>query len=532
MFKLKDTEERVGRPPVQVSTGCHVEGHALPHPDPTDRDTVISGVCKRFATKPPRAQQELLAEFQKFVDDFLIREFVPIDPTEDTSVESWLAQCNYPLARKELLRKEFEKGMLVYDAVDHTRCKSFPKDETYPLFKHARGINSRHDVFKLAVGPIFKIIEKQVFAKKWFIKKIPVAERPAYIMEMLYRTAEEYFASDYTAYESLFVPELMRVCEFRLYEYMTQHLPQHKEFMDYCTTVLAGENVCTYKDFLVKMNGTRMSGEMNTSLGNGFSNLMFMLFMCHKMGCTEVEGVVEGDDGLFVSQGIPPQQKDFSRLGLNIKAEMHAEISDAGFCGIIFDEEDLINVTDPLEVLVGFGWTTQQYAGASERTLRALMRCKALSYAHQYPGCPIISELAHAALRWTRSYDIRPVLEKARFSGWERDQIYAALKDEKNLVKRDPSPRTRELVASKFGVPIERQLAIEKWLREQPSIAPIPRYFLDDLAPDDWGKYFEEYVFPAHPRSREVMNPHMNFSTASGYRPITDWLREQGKIRP
>jgi hypothetical protein len=84
----------------------------------------------------------------------------------------------------------------------------FVKDEGYDSFKHARGINSRTDEFKVRVGPIFKLIEKEVFKLPCFIKKVPLDRRAEYILDMMGETGP-FLVSDYTAFESLFTRDIM-----------------------------------------------------------------------------------------------------------------------------------------------------------------------------------------------------------------------------------------------------------------------------------------------------------------------------------
>ncbi len=84
-----------------------------------------------------------------------------------------------------------------------------------------------------------------------------------------------------------------------------------------------------------------MSGEMNTSLGNGFSNLMFMLYACEIQGI-ECDGIVEGDDGAFALSLKPGQKFDesiFAEMGLTIKLEKHTDLMSMSFCGILCAEE-------------------------------------------------------------------------------------------------------------------------------------------------------------------------------------------------
>jgi hypothetical protein len=381
-----------------------------------------------------------------------------------------------------------------------SKCKSFLKDEHYPEYKHARAINSRTDEFKCYVGPIFKLMEEEVYKHTSFIKHVPVEHRPKYIRDLLETPGGCYLATDFTAFEALFVPEIMKAVEFVLYEYLSQHLPQRAEFMAACNEVLAGLNVCEFKFFRVETLGKRMSGEMCTSLGNGFSNLMFMLFMCRLKGSTGV-GVVEGDDGLFRVVGPVPTASDFERLGLKIKLEVHHRLSTASFCGIIFDPEDQINLTDAIEALAVLGWAPRRYLNAKKKKKEILLRCKALSLAHQYPGCPILQSAAWSILRSTRSvrHYVRPWVEKSGaqvMSMWDKEQYLAALRDEKRIKPKTIPISTRLLYEEIFQVTVEDQEKIEKYFDSVNCVSPICCPALDFYIPLTWREYTGRYVVP------------------------------------
>jgi hypothetical protein len=371
-------------------------------------------------------------------------------------------------------------------------CASFIKDEVYPTYKHARAINSRSDAFKCAVGPIFKLIEEQVFQHPAFIKHVPMDQRPEYIFQRLHSEGAKYFATDYTAFESQFVQELMSVCEFELYRFMCSFLPSGGEFMRLVEEVIGGLNVCKFRDFVTKLHGTRMSGEMCTSLGNGFSNLMFMLYTCQKVGCRSVIGVVEGDDGLFTMVGDPPTKEDFAELGLIIKADCHTKLETASFCGMVFDLEDRRIVTDPRKVLSTFGWTSRQYQSVRPHKLAALLRCKALSLAYQYPGCPVIAALSRYGLRVTAGADARKALSQRNLSSWERERLEYAMSHADGLSHVEVGRNSRYLVEELYGVTVEEQLEIEKYLDSLQVLQPLAGPIVG-IMPQVWQDYFGSY---------------------------------------
>jgi hypothetical protein len=452
------------RPPIAVSLGCHLKGYAQPEPDPADPYTMVAGVCKRFACKPPNPFAPKLTRLGAFVEKFVRANFTPLHYATDTSVDTWLLATDYPYWRKCELKAAWEKVDNIWNEKYHV-CKSFMKDETYGEYKYPRGINSRRDEFKCFVGPIFKLIESVVYNHPSFIKHVPVASRPNYIMNKLYNATAKYFATDYTAFESLFTRELMEHTEFILYDYMTKDLPQHEEFMRACREVIGGLNKCDYKHFSVEIEATRMSGEMNTSLGNGFANLMIMLFLCEEVGSISCDGVVEGDDGLFAISGPAPCKQDFENLGLRIKLEEHSDISTASFCGIIFDPQDRNNLVDPRKVIQTFGWACGKYVGARDKKLRALLRCKALSLVFQYPGCPIVQALGEYGLRVTAEVKTCELLRTVNAKGYNSYHRGREIKSlTQGVTARVVGLNTRLLCEKVFGISVECQLDYERYL--------------------------------------------------------------------
>jgi hypothetical protein len=498
------------RPVARVSAGCHVKNACRPVPCKLDPNTAVAGAWHRFLRKPPPSSPALMEEFRLFVKKEVQKRFVPLAIDADVSVERWLKNTDYPDWRRKELQVQWDGVHSMWDedkSHRYFRCSSFVKDEDYPEYKHARAINSRSDVFKCAVGPIFKLMEEVVYKDPSFIKHVPVADRPQYIMDRLHRVGAKYLATDFTSFEALFTKEMMDSCEFVLYEHMTQYLPSRDEFMRLITDVVGGTTLCKFKTFSVEVEATRMSGEMCTSLGNGFSNLMFMLFLCKKKGCKNVVGVVEGDDGLFTMDGIPPSTADFSELGLIIKCDVHDDISTASFCGLIFDPTDRVNVTDPLKVIVNFAWISAQYRSARDYKLRMLLRCKAMSLAHQYPGCPILSALARYGLRCTPIRDsgrlLKVIGQKGLLSSFQMSEFRSAILFGKIPNKEVPM-NTRLLVERQFGFSVEAQLSLEKYLDGLNELQPLDHWTLDAATPQLWLNNFDNYAFQAHRTDKQL----------------------------
>lgn len=481
------------RSAASVSNGMHVEGLCLPTPDLRDTLSSIEGSIKRLLRETPVINRARMRKLKAWVRRWCKKNLVPLDPHADTSVEEWLKTTNYTEARKQELRQEFEYLRLnggVLKPKD-IRCKSFVKDESYIAYKHFRQINARPDRYKVLTGPIMKLIEKAVFAHPAFIKKVPIAERPQYILDMLERNGATYIATDYTSFEALFSPELMDAVEFQIFDYMTSYLPEGVDFMRTVRRVQGGRNTCDFKEYTTEVDGRRMSGEMCTSLGNGVTNLLVMLFVCEQLGSSCI-GVVEGDDGLFAIVGRIPTENDFAELGLIIKLEVHTRIETASFCGMVFDAEERCNVTDIRKALVSFGWTPNRYVMASDRTLQHLLRAKGYSLVHQYAGCPVLQALGHSALRRTAHLGkvSRSIHVAARnMSLYEKERL---LSFGGEIPEPKPvGPKTRILVEELYGVTIPQQLALEKYLDEVEQIEPIPQFGIE--CPEDWSDFWIRY---------------------------------------
>lgn len=434
---------------------------------------------------------ELLAQFTAFVDYWLENNLAPIPAGTDTTVETWLKNCkSYPAWRKEALQKKFDA---VTDILDpkHKRVKSFQKDENYLEYKQARAINSRSDEFKAIVGPICKLIDEALFRRPEFVKKIPVRDRPQWIIDELEMEGCSYAATDFTAFEAHFRPWLLEACEFRLYRHLTQLLHEKEWFIPLIETALAGTNLCIFKWCTVSIVGTRMSGEMTTSSGNGFTNLMLSYFLHYKTGNSNVKVKVEGDDGLHRFQGVFPSQKLIDGMGLKLKIDVVADLASASFCGMVFDRDDLQIVTEPLSELANFGWTTNRYLKSSPKRRMELLRSKALSLCYQYDGCPILGALGRYGLRVTHGYRARGAITNE----YEALQLIEATQwiKENGIPCSEPQRGTRDLFEKLYNLPLHDQYAYEDYLDSLDTLQPLSPFNLTAHFPTVWRHYYENY---------------------------------------
>jgi len=481
---------------MSASLGCYLDGAVLPRPADGERALAL-GITKRTAHAPLHpADKRLIAELRRFVKRWLRLNLDALGADYDLGFQSWLAMTPYPQARKDELSKVYSelgyRGLLTELEAEIT---SFVKDESYPDYKYPRPINARDDFCKVMFGPIFRAIESVLFKLSWFIKKVPTRDQANVIFDTLYRDGSVYTATDYSSFESLFSPRLMKACEIQLYDYMMTGFENKKWLMKFVTRTLTGRMKISSKGLRAEVIGSRMSGEMCTSLGNSFTNLMIFLFLCEKNGLTAT-GFVEGDDGLFRVDGGSLTSEQFQQLGLEIKLQIHDHLGEASFCGRVFDEDAKHVLTDPKELLASFSWCKKHYVNSNRKTRMALLKAKAMSYYYQYPNCPIVSSFAWHMMRLTKSFDVRKFADDSHYeSVYKREILSEALKSAE--VRRNPEPvnaGSRLVVEKLYGISVSIQIKYEDYfgtLTEEDITKPIPNWF---SVPSSWSHCYDNFL--------------------------------------
>lgn len=284
----------------------------------------------------------------------------------------------------------------------------------------------------------------------FFIKKVPVNERFK-VISSLKRTGWYYYENDYKAFESHFTPELMRTVECALYRAALANDPDDAEFI---TKVLTGKNKIRFRNGTrVTLKGRRMSGDMCTSLGNGFTNLMVVRHIVRSKGGS-FRGFCEGDDGLFATT-VPLTAKDFENLGFTVEIKSLSDPCEGHFCGMTCTEDGTI-IKDPRRVFQNFGWS-ESHVGSSLKVRNELLRAKALSLRCELGTCPIIWKLAQKACAISEGFNPR----------WSTLDRYHLIADTAKFINHEPTMASRLLMERIFNVPIMTQLKVEQLIEDE-----------------------------------------------------------------
>lgn len=479
---------------VATSLPVCLEGASCPRPDHKDQLSVVAGAFKRLGAQVPQVSGRKLRQIRRFARRFIFNKFRPLTEADIKNPIEWIAGINHPEKRKAELVEAFHRMETngFYGDVGDEQWKSvravssFIKDECYPSKKAPRWINSSADEVKVYFGPIADAIMHRMTEHPAFIKVVPVAERAKAISEALYTEAGVYHAADYTSFECHFTDQIQLIAH-DFYMYMLGNLilpdsvkndvarrclheglvnPAH--FDSFLEQVLRSRRVCEMRNFgYVSMIARRMSGEMDTSLANTFTNFVMVHFMSYyKSGgkILPVETFVEGDDSITrYAQGIDPTEKDYADFGWVIKMERHLKLHEASFCGLVFDPVERVVLPNIPETLAKFGWTNRRYARSERKALMSLMRSKALSLACEYNNVPILGPFAQRILYLTKHVNIRKSVINS-MEKYKRDQFLLYLQEKPWMMAPKIGPRTRELVESLFSITIQDQILIEEKL--------------------------------------------------------------------
>jgi hypothetical protein len=468
---------------------CLVAGEfegTAPCTDPHDKLGIHEAINYRISPVTPKVQNTKYKELKYFVKTHLehlnksdpqksftklIHKLKKIDDVRQFTID-WLNGCkHYPIKYKEHLLKCFDQ--VYYDGKYHLEewmynCKSFIKREFYELPKRARLINSRTDFFKVCVGPYIHAIELEIYKLPQFVKGIPIVNLPTKLNTL--NQFDYILETDYSSFESCFVPQYTEMVELQLFEFMLCRNPEIMHVIHNC--YYHGDeprtnNLICRKYYHKKVVGSRMSGEMWTSLANGFSNYINLKFLLKDFKETQYKFFIEGDDGILGmnQKFLTPQM--FSELGFNIKMEYGSDLSHTSFCGNVFVPGINKLIMNPENITRLFLTCTPNFIHMNRRGAIKLLRSKAMNLWVSGQYTPIIQNLAFNVLRvlgkgTTLTYgNAYWMLQKQKIFDWNK------------LILTNLPIEHRELYESKYNITIEQQLCAEKKMNQWKTIDDI-----------------------------------------------------------
>lgn len=411
------------------------------------------GIIKRCAHLEHPRDDKLVKQFYKFVEKRIKRyPVIPGGLDEKILLEDWLNNSNYNGKRKDKMRRlnqEFMESRTL-SRRDYS-CTSFIKREFYTEIKEPRIINSRTDKFKAVIGPWIHLIERYVYDDH-FIKHCT----PQEVYTRMQQVAEGYdtfYETDYSSFEGSFTLDYQRHVELALFKRLLHNYPEIVSLID---RAYSKNRVIHRKMYNAQFKGSRLSGDMWTSLANGFSNQMMMEWLLYK---NKAGGnfLVEGDDGYIACNGT----LDFNyitSLGFKLKVEAVHDHNEVHFCSL--RAYDGILVPDIRRTLSHFGKSCEtkivaMFKSASKKSTKEFKKyqvSKAYSLLATGRGIPILQPLAIRMIKQLQSaYSLKYI------DWWEKEFF--------DLNHLEPLPITKDMrryVEEVFSISVSQQLKIEE----------------------------------------------------------------------
>lgn len=431
----------------------------------------MRGIQKRCAHEQ-NWNADIRQEFYTFVRNKVIRKLPILEAGLDFQElqEEWLMNNKYTLKRKQKMR-DLAAALLSNekDIKKIYHCKSFIKKEFYSELKEPRIINSRCDEFKSLIGPFTHQIEKLVMTEHFIKHKLP-SEVAAKMNEMA-KNFPMLYETDYSSFEGSFDRELMNKVELAMIQHVLHNYPRIVSIINkaYNQYNYLRYKVCENNFASCKFEGSRMSGDMWTSLCNGFTNMCLVKFFAEKamedVGYFDYDFIVEGDDG-FIATSYPLRFDLAAELGFKLKCECKHDINDLSFCGIceyngllvpdihtIMNKYGYIHTTNIVRGIKAHNTSRKQY----KRT-RDIIHSKALSLLAQSAGIPVLQAVAQQQLKLGGKF-------VPKYVDWWESEVYN-FKDLTQMKAKPISDGMRKFVAIRFGITVEHQKQIEKELSE------------------------------------------------------------------
>jgi len=347
----------------------------------------------------------------------------------------------------------------------HSHATLFVKDDKYSgePEKACRAIQYRHPVFMLEQGRFTKPIEKWFYSlqdeydttivgksdpftiAKTLIDKSSVFVRPTYLL------------LDASKFDSCVDAKWLRLC---MRFYLLLFPKRYHNTIRYLWTKTFINRGRTTKGLRFKTNGTRLSGDMDTGLGNSIIMwAMLKTFLCNLKIKHSI--LVNGDDSVVVIEYRDLYKtsdlKLFEEMGFNMKCDVVYDISDVEFCQAKVIETDYGHTMsrNPERVLARTAWTTIKYGRSKARAyVNTLGLCeRAASW-----GVPIASQLATQMINsanTTRTIEMRPWLK----------EYYGQMKKWWKTGEPKISLETRLNFWSAWGISVDQQLRLENSIK-------------------------------------------------------------------
>ncbi|APG76330.1 hypothetical protein 2 [Hubei tombus-like virus 17] len=277
-----------------------------------------------------------------------------------------------------------------------SKIKMFIKQDKYPLDtiydKSPRAIQYRSPEFNLAFMQYIKPIEDWVYNN---VTYAVVSDTPTIAKAMNpYQRAEifrykvswfknpKFYLIDHSAFDSCISKYHLKTTHKKYFKFFDNF-----EFRKLCQAQIHNSGK-TRSGIKYKVEGTRMSGDADTALGNCIVNLDCITAVLCLSGISKYDIMVDGDDSIvIVEQEAVIEESWFKKLGFITKISSTTNINEVEFCQsrLCFDGSRYAFVRNPMRMLAHYSICNKKYSLKQiNHWLKGISMCEN-SLAGQYP---------------------------------------------------------------------------------------------------------------------------------------------------
>lgn len=354
-------------------------------------------------------------DIQKYLTDIFIPEYItPLPPGHDfrTALRDWMTHCDrYTVKKKQQLYDLLEQILSgSYEAPYHGRgdplglrvINMFQKCENYESIKEPRAISACSESLKAYIGGFIHLVDKHAINTTPFFVKGMNPQQVDRRRRLMSQKWSLFMGSDYSSYEGSQDYQWINMIEKEIYKVWLANYPEvYKILADLYEN---GHDIYWKKRYFGHLMGKRMSGDVQTSIGNGICNAVIWKYVSYITN-TPIELLVEGDDA-FICSDAELDVRIVNDLGFDCKIDgpttNYEEIcflSRYSINGHAFG--NIPKVLDKIGVVKSMHMV-KQFKRGSKRSLKEIRDyayTKAYCYMVMYAGTPIIDPLCRSIMR-------------------------------------------------------------------------------------------------------------------------------------
>lgn len=358
--------------------------------------------CRRF-------RQDIVKYLES---EFIPKYITPLPPGLNfrSALCDWMEHCKrYTVKKKEALLELQEKLLLGnYEARYHGDndplglrvINIFQKNENYPEIKEPRVISACSQECKALLGGFLHCIDKHAIATTPFFVK---GMNPYAIdrkKDELSKRWSCFMGSDYSSYEGSQDYEWCNLIEKRIYKEWLLNYPEVYDILRH--NYEDGHDIYYRGRYFGHLYGKRMSGDVQTSIGNGICNALIWNYVSYKMN-VPIEILVEGDDAFICSDEIL-DVNIVKRLGFDCKIDgPSTRQEDICFLSrYVWEGHAFANIPkilDKIGVVKSSYFASHYKSNRCRKELSDYAYTKAYCYLYMFVGTPVIDPLCRCVMR-------------------------------------------------------------------------------------------------------------------------------------